>query len=234
VTPLARIVSTAVTGLSPEIMGLGPVEAIPAALKHAGMSIDDIDLYEINEAFAVQAWGSAKVLGIPLDKLNVNGGAIAIGPVAATSFLPGGELDRQAVRRAGLRVPENLQPPKGTPTMNNFPTLSVQSGSQWVKCPGCHSGDCVNIGAEHTGSITPRGHLEGVWSCTGSRAVTASTSSGWKSCNGIAVLMSRSPMSHTPVIAPRRSRRAWRPLVISCRHRRAGQHDGQHCERCHA
>lgn len=78
-TPLARIVSTAVTGLSPEIMGLGPVEAIPAALKHAGMGIDDIDLYEINEAFAVQSWGSAKTLGIPLDKLNVNGGAIAIG-----------------------------------------------------------------------------------------------------------------------------------------------------------
>ncbi|WP_332644408.1 acetyl-CoA C-acetyltransferase [Aeromicrobium sp.] len=78
-TPLARIVSTAVTGLSPEIMGLGPVEAIPAALRNAGMSLDDIDLYEINEAFAVQSWGSAKVLGIPMDKLNVNGGAIAIG-----------------------------------------------------------------------------------------------------------------------------------------------------------
>ena len=78
-TPLARIVSTAVTGLSPEIMGLGPVEAIPAALKNAGMGIDDIDLYEINEAFAVQAWGSAKELGIPLDKLNINGGAIAVG-----------------------------------------------------------------------------------------------------------------------------------------------------------
>ena len=78
-TPLARIVSTAVTGLSPEIMGLGPVEAIPAALRNAGMGIDDIDLFEINEAFAVQAWGSAKVLGIPLDKLNVNGGAIAVG-----------------------------------------------------------------------------------------------------------------------------------------------------------
>ncbi|RYJ05774.1 MAG: acetyl-CoA C-acetyltransferase [Actinomycetales bacterium] len=78
-TPLARIVSTAVTGLSPEVMGLGPVEAIPAALKNAGLGIDDIDLYEINEAFAVQAWGSAKVLGIPQDKLNVNGGAIAVG-----------------------------------------------------------------------------------------------------------------------------------------------------------
>ncbi|GAB4010786.1 acetyl-CoA C-acetyltransferase [Nocardioides ultimimeridianus] len=78
-TPLARIVSTAVTGLSPEIMGLGPVEAIPAALKQAGMGIDDIDLYEINEAFAVQSLGSAQQLGIPLDKLNVNGGAIAVG-----------------------------------------------------------------------------------------------------------------------------------------------------------
>ena len=78
-TPLARIVSTAVTGLSPEIMGLGPVEAIPAALRNASMGIDDIDLYEINEAFAVQSWGSAKELGIPLDKLNVNGGAIAVG-----------------------------------------------------------------------------------------------------------------------------------------------------------
>ncbi len=71
--------STAVTGLSPEIMGLGPVEAIPAALKNAGMGIDDIDLVEINEAFAVQALGSAQKLGIPIDKLNVNGGAIAVG-----------------------------------------------------------------------------------------------------------------------------------------------------------
>lgn len=78
-TPLARIVSTAVTGLSPEIMGLGPVEAIPQALKHAGMSIGDIDLVEINEAFAVQALGSAQQLGIDVDRLNVNGGAIAVG-----------------------------------------------------------------------------------------------------------------------------------------------------------
>ncbi|KHK98815.1 acetyl-CoA acetyltransferase [Microbacterium mangrovi] len=78
-TPLARIVSTAVTGLSPEIMGLGPVEAIPAALRHAGLGLDDIDLFEINEAFAVQALGSARQLGIPLEKLNVNGGAISLG-----------------------------------------------------------------------------------------------------------------------------------------------------------
>jgi acetyl-CoA C-acetyltransferase len=79
ITPLARVVSTAVTGLSPEIMGLGPVEAVPQALAQAGLTIDDIDLFEINEAFAVQALGSAQKLGIPIDRLNVNGGAIAVG-----------------------------------------------------------------------------------------------------------------------------------------------------------
>ncbi|KXX59641.1 acetyl-CoA C-acetyltransferase [Rhodococcus sp. LB1] len=78
-TPLARIVSTSVTGLSPEIMGLGPVEAIPQALKSAGLGLADIDLFEINEAFAVQALGSAQKLGIGIDRLNVNGGAIAVG-----------------------------------------------------------------------------------------------------------------------------------------------------------
>jgi acetyl-CoA C-acetyltransferase len=79
ITPLARIVSTAVTGLSPEIMGLGPVEASRRALARAGMTIDDIDLVEINEAFAAQVIPSYRDLGIDLDKLNVNGGAIAIG-----------------------------------------------------------------------------------------------------------------------------------------------------------
>ncbi|GAA1919049.1 acetyl-CoA C-acetyltransferase [Nocardioides marmoribigeumensis] len=78
-TPLARIVSTGLTGLSPEIMGLGPVEASRQALKHAGMTIDDIDLVEINEAFAAQVVPSYQDLGVDLDKLNVNGGAIAIG-----------------------------------------------------------------------------------------------------------------------------------------------------------
>lgn len=77
--PLARIVSTGVSGLSPEIMGLGPVEATRRALKNAGMSIDDIDLAEINEAFAAQVLPSAEDLGLPIEKLNVNGGAIAIG-----------------------------------------------------------------------------------------------------------------------------------------------------------
>ena len=78
-TPLARIVATGVSGLSPESMGLGPVEATTRALANAGMSIGDIDLAEINEAFAVQALGSAQQLGIDIDKLNVNGGAIAVG-----------------------------------------------------------------------------------------------------------------------------------------------------------
>jgi acetyl-CoA C-acetyltransferase len=79
ITPLARIVSSGVTALSPEIMGLGPVRASRKALTKAGMTIDDIDLIEINEAFAAQVLPSARDLGIDIDKLNVNGGAIAVG-----------------------------------------------------------------------------------------------------------------------------------------------------------
>ncbi|MGD3109243.1 acetyl-CoA C-acetyltransferase [Streptomyces sp. YGL11-2] len=78
-TPLARIVSTGVSGLSPEIMGYGPVEASKQALRRAGLSISDIDLVEINEAFAAQVIPSYRDLGIDLDRLNVNGGAIAVG-----------------------------------------------------------------------------------------------------------------------------------------------------------
>ncbi len=78
-TPLARIVATGVSGLSPEIMGLGPVEATRKALASAGMSISDIGLVEINEAFAAQVVPSYQDLGIDLDRLNVNGGAIAVG-----------------------------------------------------------------------------------------------------------------------------------------------------------
>lgn len=79
ITPLARIVSTGVSGLSPEIMGLGPVEASKRALALAGLSISDIDLVEINEAFAAQVIPSYRDLGIDIDRLNVNGGAIAVG-----------------------------------------------------------------------------------------------------------------------------------------------------------
>lgn len=79
VTPLARIVSTAASALSPEIMGLGPVEASRRALDRAGLVIDDIDLVEINEAFAAQVIPAARELGVDAERLNIHGGAIAIG-----------------------------------------------------------------------------------------------------------------------------------------------------------
>jgi len=79
ITPLARIVATGLSALSPEIMGLGPVGASLQALDRAGMTIDDIDLVEINEAFAAQVIPSYRELGIDIDQLNVNGGAIAVG-----------------------------------------------------------------------------------------------------------------------------------------------------------
>ncbi len=78
-TPLARVVATGVSALSPEIMGLGPIEASQQALGRAGMTIGDLDLYEINEAFAAQVLPSADALGMDFDKLNVHGGAIALG-----------------------------------------------------------------------------------------------------------------------------------------------------------
>jgi acetyl-CoA C-acetyltransferase len=79
IKPLARIVASGVSGLNPEIMGLGPIEAVRQTLRRAKMSIDDIDLVEINEAFAAQVLPSAKHLGINIDKLNIRGGAIALG-----------------------------------------------------------------------------------------------------------------------------------------------------------
>jgi acetyl-CoA acetyltransferase family protein len=77
--PLARVVSTGVAGVEPSYMGVGPVPASRRALDRAGLSIDDIDLVELNEAFAAQTLASARELGIPHEKLNVNGGAIALG-----------------------------------------------------------------------------------------------------------------------------------------------------------
>ncbi len=77
--PLARIVSTAVSALSPELMGMGPVEATRRALRQAGLAIGDVDLVELNEAFAVQVVASARELGIDPGRLNVHGGAIALG-----------------------------------------------------------------------------------------------------------------------------------------------------------
>lgn len=78
-TSLARVVATGVSALSPEIMGLGPVEASQRALAHAGMTIDDIALIEVNEAFAAQVLPSIDALGADVDKVNVHGGAIAVG-----------------------------------------------------------------------------------------------------------------------------------------------------------
>ncbi|MCS6808153.1 MAG: thiolase family protein [Bacteroidota bacterium] len=77
--PLARFVAFATSGVAPEIMGIGPVEAVPKALKIAGLTMNDIDLFELNEAFAAQALAVVRELKIPEDKLNVNGGAIALG-----------------------------------------------------------------------------------------------------------------------------------------------------------
>jgi len=79
ITPLARIIASGVSAVNPEIMGLGPVGACQQAMGRAGMTIDDIDIVEINEAFAAQVLPSADELGIDIDKLNPNGGAIALG-----------------------------------------------------------------------------------------------------------------------------------------------------------
>ncbi|QOX64168.1 thiolase family protein [Anoxybacterium hadale] len=82
---LARVISTATTGVEPEVMGIGPISASQKALQKAGLSIKDIDLFEINEAFAAQCIACEKTLGIDRDKLNVNGGGISLGhPVGAT------------------------------------------------------------------------------------------------------------------------------------------------------
>lgn len=83
--PLARLVSYALAGVDPRVMGIGPVEAVPKALKKAGMKLDDVDLIELNEAFASQSLAVVRELGINEEKLNVNGGAIALGhPLGCT------------------------------------------------------------------------------------------------------------------------------------------------------
>jgi acetyl-CoA acyltransferase len=84
-TPIARMVSYAVAGVEPRIMGIGPVDAIPKAVKQAGLKLDDIDLVELNEAFAAQSLAVIRETGLNPDKVNVNGGAIALGhPLGCT------------------------------------------------------------------------------------------------------------------------------------------------------
>ena len=91
---MARIQSVATTGVEPELMGIGPISASQKALAKAGLTIDDIDLFEINEAFAAQCIACQKTLGIPEEKLNVNGSGISLGhPVGATGRAAGGNAD---------------------------------------------------------------------------------------------------------------------------------------------
>jgi acetyl-CoA acyltransferase len=101
--PLARLIAYAVAGVSPDLMGIGPVAAIPKALKIAGLTLDQIELIELNEAFAAQALSVAKELGIDQDRLNVNGGAIALGhPLGCTGAKLTATL-LQEMRRRGSR-----------------------------------------------------------------------------------------------------------------------------------
>ncbi len=100
--PLARVVSTGVAGVDPAYMGIGPVAAIPRALAGAGLTLDQIDLIELNEAFASQVLASARELGIEEERLNVNGGAIALGhPLGCSGARLSGTLVRELRRRNG-------------------------------------------------------------------------------------------------------------------------------------
>jgi acetyl-CoA acyltransferase len=98
--PLARFVSFAVGGVPPELMGIGPIAAIPKAIKIAGLSLNDIDLIELNEAFAAQGLAVMQTLEIDPEKVNVNGGAIALGhPLGCT----GSKLTTQLIYEMGRR-----------------------------------------------------------------------------------------------------------------------------------
>jgi acetyl-CoA acyltransferase len=98
--PLARFVSFAVAGVDPDVMGVGPIKAVPKALARAGLSMNDLDLIEFNEAFAAQVLAVVRELGMPEDRVNVNGGAIALGhPLGAT----GAKLTTQLVYELGRR-----------------------------------------------------------------------------------------------------------------------------------
>jgi acetyl-CoA acyltransferase len=98
--PLARFITFAAAGVDPDIMGVGPIKAVPKALKRAGVALADVDLVEFNEAFAAQVVAVVRDLGIPEEKVNVNGGAIALGhPLGAT----GSKLTTQLVHELGKR-----------------------------------------------------------------------------------------------------------------------------------
>jgi len=104
IAPLARFVTFAAAGVEPDVMGVGPIKAVPKALRLAGMSLSDIDLIEFNEAFASQILASMRELGMPEDRVNVNGGAIALGhPLGATGAKLTTQLIHELKRRGGGR-----------------------------------------------------------------------------------------------------------------------------------
>jgi acetyl-CoA acyltransferase len=98
--PIARLVAYAVAGVPPEIMGIGPVEAIPKALRQAGLTLSDIDVIELNEAFACQALAVIQAAGLEVDKVNVNGGAVALGhPLGCTGAKLTAQILHEMTRR---------------------------------------------------------------------------------------------------------------------------------------
>jgi acetyl-CoA acyltransferase len=100
--PLARLIAYAVAGIEPDIMGVGPINAIPKALKKAGLTLDQINLIEFNEAFAAQALAVARTVGMDMSRVNVNGGAIALGhPLGATGAKLTTQLIYELSRRGG-------------------------------------------------------------------------------------------------------------------------------------
>jgi acetyl-CoA acyltransferase len=102
IEPLGRFVSYAVAGVEPDVMGIGPIRAVPKALERAGLTMDDIDLIEFNEAFAAQVVAVVRELGMPEDRVNVNGGAIALGhPLGATGSKLTTQLVHELRRRGG-------------------------------------------------------------------------------------------------------------------------------------
>jgi acetyl-CoA acyltransferase len=101
ITPMGKFIAFAYAGCDPEEMGIGPIHAIPKVLKMAGLSLEDIDLFELNEAFAAQSLAVLKVLGIDAAKVNVNGGAIALGhPLGCTGAKLTATLLREMPRRS--------------------------------------------------------------------------------------------------------------------------------------
>jgi len=104
IRPLARLVSFAIAGVDPDIMGIGPVAAVPTALERAGMALGDIDLIELNEAFAAQVVAVVRELSLDEDRTNVNGGAIALGhPLGGTGAKLTTQIIHELQRRGGGR-----------------------------------------------------------------------------------------------------------------------------------